>query len=167
MYKRNSKKKLGRKSTHRKALINNLLRSLFTNGKVETTTPKAKVLKSKAGRVIARAKRNGETLSGARYLTEVFGKRELAEKVVEYAKKDNTIEIVKIGFRAGDNAEKSRVTLTGFKGKKVEKKDIKKDSKKKEVKKETTSAKKVVNTKKEAVKAAPVKQARSRTRSGL
>jgi ribosomal protein L17 len=42
MYKRKSIKKLGRTTSHRKALIKNQLRSVLSTGKVKTSTVKAR-----------------------------------------------------------------------------------------------------------------------------
>lgn len=50
--------KLGRTSSHRKAMIANMLKSLVCHGRIETTVAKAKTLKSSADRLITLAKRN-------------------------------------------------------------------------------------------------------------
>ena len=42
---RKSGRKLGRKSSHRAALFNNLVTALLTHGRIETTEPKAKELR--------------------------------------------------------------------------------------------------------------------------
>jgi len=42
---RKSDKKLGRKSPHRRAMFNNLVTSLFTYGRIETTEAKAKMMR--------------------------------------------------------------------------------------------------------------------------
>lgn len=52
---RKSDKKLGRKSPHRKALFNNLVTSLLTYGRIETTEAKAKMLRGFADATITRA----------------------------------------------------------------------------------------------------------------
>jgi large subunit ribosomal protein L17 len=49
---RKSGRKLGRKSSHRKALYNNLVTSLFTYGRIETTEAKAKELRAYADSTI-------------------------------------------------------------------------------------------------------------------
>lgn len=49
---RNSGRKLGRNSSHRKALFSNLVASLVTHGRIETTEAKAKELRSIADRTI-------------------------------------------------------------------------------------------------------------------
>ena len=49
---RKSGRKLGRKSAHRSALFNNLVTSLLTHGRIETTEAKAKELRRYADRTI-------------------------------------------------------------------------------------------------------------------
>ena len=50
---RNSGRKLGRNASHRAALFNNLVTSLFTYGRIETTEAKAKELRSYADSTIS------------------------------------------------------------------------------------------------------------------
>lgn len=52
---RKSGRKLGRNSSHRTALFNNLVTSLLTYGRIETTSAKAKELRGYADATIARA----------------------------------------------------------------------------------------------------------------
>lgn len=52
---RKSGRKLGRNSSHRSALFNNLVTSLLTYGRIETTEAKAKELRSYADSTITRA----------------------------------------------------------------------------------------------------------------
>lgn len=52
---RKSGRKLGRNSSHRSALFNNLVTSLLTHGRIETTCAKAKELRGFADAAIARA----------------------------------------------------------------------------------------------------------------
>src|SRR5262249_46789952 len=50
---RNSGRKLGRNASHRAALFNNLVTSLLTHGRIETTEAKAKELRSHADATIS------------------------------------------------------------------------------------------------------------------
>src|SRR6476646_8439260 len=50
---RNSGRKLGRNAAHRKALFNNLVTSLLTHGRIETTEAKAKELRRFADATIS------------------------------------------------------------------------------------------------------------------
>jgi len=56
---RHGYRKLGRTSSHRAALLKNLTIALIENGKIETTVPKAKELRSYAEKLITVA-RTGE-----------------------------------------------------------------------------------------------------------
>lgn len=50
-------RKLGRTSSHRKALLKNLAIALIMNGKIETTVAKAKTLRSYIEKLITKAKK--------------------------------------------------------------------------------------------------------------
>lgn len=52
---------LGRKSSHRQALLRNLVTSLFTHESISTTWPKAKEAQRLAEKVITLAKKNTDT----------------------------------------------------------------------------------------------------------
>ncbi len=171
MYKGVKKAKLGMKRSHRVSLRRNLLRSLLQRGSVETTTPKAKVLKKDADSLVQKAKRADEIMI-RREIETILGKKELVKKLVEYSKNEKTgVSILKIRFRDGDNAEMSKVSLMGLvkkTGKKVQgKKDDKEDVKK------TTASEKPKKTgvfgqgKKVDTTAVMKHSERSRTRSGL
>jgi len=125
MYKGVKKAKLGRKMAHRNALKNNLLRSLLDKGSVVTTTPRAKVLKSDIETLIGSTKKNNKEVSFIRKLQLVLGDEKLVKKFIDYISIEKTgVTLVKTGFRLGDNAEKTKVSLIGMeKKKKVSKKE--------------------------------------------
>lgn len=126
------KRKLGRKKSHREALIQNQIRSLFSSGYVVTTTPKAKVLKSNAEVFMSKGKE--EDLEFSRYIHTILGKKDLVKKVREYLKKgEKKVSISKVGFRDGDLGEKSKVVLVGFDKVFAPKKEDKEETKKKKV----------------------------------
>ncbi|PWU23143.1 50S ribosomal protein L17, partial [Candidatus Cerribacteria bacterium 'Amazon FNV 2010 28 9'] len=50
--------KLGRNTAQRKSLFKNLLLSLFTYGEIQTTEAKAKAVKGRADKLIAKAQQN-------------------------------------------------------------------------------------------------------------
>ena len=151
MYKRIKAKKLGRKKSHREAMMNNQLKSLFTYGAITTTTVKAKALKSNTERVLADIKNNGKDPNIKKKLTIVFGKDELVKSVLEYgAGKKATVSIVKVGFRDGDQAEISKVMLADFEVKKAKAKKTKKS--KKPVKATKKDSKEIVKEKIEKAK---------------
>lgn len=171
MYKGIKEKKLGKRKSHRDLMINNLLRSLFDNNYVVTTTPKAKVLKSKASSLIEKGKKYQDDLSFRRRLQVILGDSENVKKYKEYIAKERTgVKFVRVGYREGDNAELSRVYLLGLDEKKKsakEKKEEIKEEKKKEVK-ETKSKIIEKGDEKKIDKTAVIKDARRATsRSGL
>lgn len=172
MYKRKEIKKLGRKKTHREALINNQLKTLFEFGYVRTTTPKAKVLRTNAESLISKY---SENLVFKRQIKNILGKDELIKKYTDYAKGEKkNVKLVKVGFRPGDMSEMSKVELLGFRKarKTAEAKGEKKEEKKEEVKTEEKR-----NIIKEITKRAPKvaarkvdsmpKKERAKSRSGL
>ena len=171
MYKQKKIKKLGKKTSHREALIRNQLRSLFENGKVTTTSTKAKALKASAESLIENSKKVTDKLVSRRNLQVIFGSTELVAKFNEYIAKENTgVTIVKVGFRAGDNAETSRVELMGLKKAKKEKKEEKVEEKKekKVEKKETVGIEKRTSKRNIASqKGTVVNKERAKSRSGL
>lgn len=60
MRKLNSVKKLNKNSSHRKAMLDNMVTSLLDNERIVTTKQKAKVLKSETEKMITRAKKSLE-----------------------------------------------------------------------------------------------------------
>ena len=137
MYKRVKRKKLGKKKSHRESMINNLLRSLFDNNYVVTTTPKAKVLKSEASSLIEKGKKYKEELSFRRRLEVILGDSQIVKKYKEYITKEKVgVSFVRVGYREGDNAEISRVYLLGMDKKKKKTAKSKKDETKEEKKKD-------------------------------
>lgn len=50
--------KLNRTTSHRRCMFANMLKSLITNGRIQTTVPKAKALRRYADRMITLAKKN-------------------------------------------------------------------------------------------------------------
>ncbi len=168
MYKRVKKAKLGRKMAHRNSLRQNLLISLLQRGQVETTSPKAKILKSDMSSLLEEGKTKSEDLNFTKKIHNTLGNSELIKKFSEYVKSEKVgVTIVKTGFRVGDNAEKSRVSLIGMdKKKKATEKKAEEKKVKKEIKKE--DKKKVLDIDKRVDKTAVVKNGdRARTRSGL
>jgi large subunit ribosomal protein L17 len=131
MYKRIKRHRLGRKKSHRESLMRNLLRSLFDNNYLVTTSVKAKVLKQEATALIERGKEKGDETQFRRKLKDILGKESLISKYKEYLKKDKVgVTLVKVGFRDGDNTEMSRVSLIGMDRRKVDSKRSKKSREK-------------------------------------
>ena len=107
--------KLGTDSNHRKALLRNLLRSLFEHGQIVTTTAKAKEVKRQADKLIFKAQDN--SLKTRRLLHKYFGKRDVVNTLVERiapAFKQKTTGFTKLEFdavRRGDNTQLMKLSL--------------------------------------------------------
>jgi large subunit ribosomal protein L17 len=171
MYKGVKKAKLGRKASSRKLLVLNLERSLFLNGQLTTTTPKAKVLKSMVQKLVSRIKTDKNVLGLRRELKKVFGTDVLVNKALEYGKDEKTGVIIrKVGFRKGDNAEISRVLLIGMEKKKKKRLTKKEKEEKKEKKESNIDAKELEKkSERKEVDRRPLlfKKERAKSRSGL
>jgi len=111
--------KLNRGASHRKATIQNLLKSLVEYELVQTTDARAKELRRHADRLITLAKR--DTRHAFRQLESKLGDRDLAHKVFDelvdrepIAQRDSGyVRLIKVGNRKGDNASITRVSWVG------------------------------------------------------
>ncbi|MCK9368706.1 bL17 family ribosomal protein [Candidatus Dojkabacteria bacterium] len=168
MIKGQKKPKLGRKASHTRLLLRNLLRSLFTNGYLTTTTIKAKALRQEA-LLLLNSLKKAPTLVNVKKASVQLGSREMVEKIVKYVQgNEPTIKLVKIGYRDGDKAQTSRISVVGFIVKKAKavKKENKKDEKKAEVVKEQPKVK-AVGLGKAIKETFTGRRERSRSRSGI
>jgi large subunit ribosomal protein L17 len=177
MYKRVAIKKLGRKRSHRISLLQNQTRTLFNAGVLNTTTAKAKAVRSVAQALLSDMNEKDISLATRRKIKKVLGDKELVEKAIKYAQnEDDGVRIVKTGFRSGDNAQMSRVELIGYEGKrkrraqpekKTDDKQRKKSDRGRKVNKdiEERTIKKTASGK--TTKAKRKASERVRTRSGL
>lgn len=131
-----SGRKLGRTSSHRKAMFRNMATSLFIHGKIQTTEAKAKELRSIAEKLITLGKRvspseleglSGDALAEAK-AKRLHALRQARRKVVDgealhllfndyserYKKRaGGYTRITKVGFRPGDNAAMAVISLLG------------------------------------------------------
>ena len=110
-------RKLGRTSSHRKALLNNLATSLIQAGSVRTTDAKAKVLRGVVDRLGTFAKR-GDLAARRHVLRSVRDPKvvkrlfdEIAPRFVD--REGGYTRVLKIGARRGDGAAISLVTFSG------------------------------------------------------
>ncbi len=112
---RKSGRKLGRNSSHRKAMFRNMATSLFRHETIKTTLPKAKELRRVAEPLITLAKVDGvanRRLAFARLRDkEVVGKlfNDLGPRFKE--RPGGYIRILKLGPRTGDAAPMALVML--------------------------------------------------------
>lgn len=120
------KRKLGRTSEHRLALLRNLATSLFEKERLMTTVAKAKELRRFAEGVITLAK-NG-SLHSRRLALKYVWKKEVLKKLFEEigprfeGRNGGYVRVVRIGERKGDGAPMAMVELVGSEYKKKEKK---------------------------------------------
>jgi len=130
------RKKLGRNSAQRKALLRNLVTSFLEKERVRTTLAKAKATRPVAEKMITLAKKN--TLHTRRLAMRYVYKKDVVKKLFDdigprfIERSGGYTRIVKIGPRTGDGAEMAIIELIGteFKKKEKKKKDIKEKAKK-------------------------------------
>ena len=112
---RKAGKQLSRNSSHRRAMLRNIVTSLFKYEQIETTDAKAKEAKPIAEKMITLAKRGD--LHARRLAMSYLQDKEVAHKLFEQLKDRLTsrqggyVRIVKKGFRKGDGAPVSIVQL--------------------------------------------------------
>ena len=109
------KRKLGRATAHRLAMLRALVTFLFENEKIETTVTRAKEVRSLAEKMITLAK--VDTLHNRRMVMSFVTKKEVSRKLLEkiapkYADKNGGYtRITKLGPRRGDAAEMAIIEL--------------------------------------------------------
>lgn len=109
---------LGRTASHRKALLSNLAAQLIQYKRITTTLAKAKSLRTYVEPLITKAKENTthqrrivfSHLQDKEAVTELFST--VAEKVA--GRPGGYTRIIKLGMRAGDNAELAMIELVDF-----------------------------------------------------
>ena len=108
-------RRLDRTTEHRTAMLKNMATSLFRHERIVTTTPKAKELKRYAEKVISLAKRG---TPHARRLAHVQVRDvEVLNKLFDTigprfgARPGGYTRLVRVGRRAGDNAEMAVIEL--------------------------------------------------------
>jgi large subunit ribosomal protein L17 len=108
-------RKLQRTTSHRLAMLSNMVTSLLEHERIETTIPKAKEARPIAERMITLGKRGGlsnvrlaaRTVRSKAVLSKIFG--ELAKRYAD--RKGGYTRIVRTGFRRGDAAEMALLEL--------------------------------------------------------
>ncbi len=110
-------RKLGRTSSHRKALLRNLVTELLDKEKIVTTIHKAKELRPFAEKMITLGKR--ESLHARRQALKVIRRKSVVYKLFDTLAPRFTdraggyTRIVRLGFREGDRAELALIELVG------------------------------------------------------
>lgn len=109
MYHRIAFRKLNRTSSHRKALLRNLVTSLIKHDRIETTVPKAKELRRVADQMVTLAK-HPDSFNARRQASAVITEPKIVKKLfAEFparfaARNGGYTRIVRTGFRFGDAA---------------------------------------------------------------
>jgi len=111
-------RKLGRTTSHRRALFRNQLASLFEHERITTTLPKAKELRPIAEKLVTKGKRG--TVEARRQVRRWVADRDLVKKLFDdiaprFAERPGGyLRIVKLGPRPGDGAEKAILEFVDF-----------------------------------------------------
>jgi large subunit ribosomal protein L17 len=114
---RKARFKLGMETSHRNAMLRNLVTSLIETERVVTTDARAKALRSLADRMITLGKRGKDDLHARRLAMRVIrtpeaGRRLFDEIAPRFAERQGGYtRVLKKGFRAGDGAPMSVVEL--------------------------------------------------------
>lgn len=109
-------RKLGRTSSHRKALFANLATQLLEHEQIQTTLPKAKDLRRVVEPLISKARKG--TLAARRDVASVLKSEAVVKKLFDEIAprfKDTPggyTRVLKLGNRLGDNAEMAIIELT-------------------------------------------------------
>ncbi|MDT8446245.1 MAG: 50S ribosomal protein L17 [bacterium] len=154
-------KRLGISTSHRKAMMRNLVTSLLEHGEIRTTITRAKEMRRLTDKMIGLAKRNLATEGGdlhAKRQAMSFLKTKDAYKRLfeEYGsvfadRNGGYTRIYKLGTRLGDNAEMALIQLIGVNSEEVVKAAPKSEAIK-EVQADLKSEKKVAKAAKESTK---------------
>jgi len=112
---RNAGRKLGRTSSHRKAMFDNMAHALLKHEQITTTLPKAKDLRRIVEKLITLGKRGGlharrqalADLQDAKLVEKLF--TTLAERYKD--RKGGYTRVLKAGFRHGDAAAMAVIEL--------------------------------------------------------
>lgn len=102
-------RKLGRPTSHRKAMLRNQVTSLLRHGKVETTVSKAKETQRMAEKMITLGKK-GDLQARRRALAYIYDEdvvKELFDEIApKYSERNGGYtRVLKMGPRRGDGAE--------------------------------------------------------------
>lgn len=114
---RKSGRKLGRTSSHRLALLRNMVTSLLEHERIQTTDAKAKELRGVAERMITLGKR-GDLHARRQAMAVIRCKKVTAKLFDELAARfrdrpGGYTRVIKVGNRVGDAAPVSIIELVG------------------------------------------------------
>ncbi len=111
-------RKFGLESAHRKAMLNNLVKSLIEHGRINTTLARAKEMRSLAERCVTYGKKND--VHNRRLAYKVLQNRDLVKRLFEDIAPNFTdrnggyTRIYKAGNRRGDNAPMAIIEFVDY-----------------------------------------------------
>src|ERR1700757_4586314 len=114
---RNAGYKLGRNTSHRRALLRNLVTSVFLEDRVETTITKAKAVRPHVERLITLGKKGD--VHSRRQALAFLQTREAVTRLFDTVappygdRNGGYLRIVRTGWQKGDGAEKAFIELLG------------------------------------------------------
>lgn len=114
---RNAHRKLSRNTSHRRALLRNLVTDFLDHGRLMTTLPKAKEIRPLAEKMITLGKR--DSLHARRQVLSYVMNEATAKKVFDAIaprfadRKGGYSRIIKLGNRKGDGADLAIIELLG------------------------------------------------------
>lgn len=116
-------RKLGRESSHRRAMFRNMATSLLIHERIETTVPKAKELRSIVEKMITLGKR-GDLHARRTAASYLFSDEAVAKVFSDLATRfasrpGGYTRILKKGFRFGDGADMAFLELVDFQDQKA------------------------------------------------
>jgi large subunit ribosomal protein L17 len=146
---RNAGNKLGRNTSHRRAMLRNLVTSVIVEDRVETTVAKAKAVRPLVEKMITLGKK-GDLASRRQALSYVMTDKAVTRLFETVAprygdRQGGYLRIVRSGFRQGDGGEKAFIELLGAEKQldaKRQKRDDVKAKKRAELEKQMEEAKK-------------------------
>ncbi|HWZ45052.1 MAG TPA: 50S ribosomal protein L17 [Candidatus Saccharimonadales bacterium] len=110
-------KKLGRNTSHRRALLRNLVTSLILEERIETTPAKAKAMRPHVEKMITLGKRGdlaARRLAGAYLITRASVDRLFDTVAPRFGdRQGGYLRIIHKGYRAGDGAATCLIELLG------------------------------------------------------
>jgi large subunit ribosomal protein L17 len=114
---RNAHRKLSRNTSHRRAMLRNLVTDLLEHGRLMTTLPKAKEVRPLAEKMITLGKR--DNLHARRQVQSYLMRDGIAKTVFDTIaprfadRKGGYSRIIKLGNRKGDGADLAIIELLG------------------------------------------------------
>lgn len=115
---RKAGRKLGRTSAHRKAMLRNMVTSLFEHERIVTTVPKAKEARRVADKMITLAKRGD--LHARRQASSYIQSKDVVAKLFDEIQEQFSdrqggyTRIIRTGVRQGDAAQMAILELVGY-----------------------------------------------------